>query len=53
MGEMKEILLDHDLPMLLCDIIDWEHSTYEEPTQNKEWKDAMIEEYQPIMKNDV
>ena len=35
---------------LLCDIIDKEPSNYVEV---KEWKDAMIEEYQSIMKNDV
>ena len=38
---------------LLCDIIDKEPSTYEEVAENKEWKDAIIEEYQSIMKNDV
>ena len=38
---------------LLCDIIDKEPSTYEEVAENKEWKDAMIEEYRSIMKNDV
>ena len=38
---------------LLCDIIDKEPSTYEEASKNKYWKDAMIKEYQPIMKNDV
>ena len=38
---------------LLCDIIDKEPSNYEEAIENKEWKDAMIEEYQLIMKNDV
>ena len=35
---------------LLCDLIDKEPSSYEEAA---EWKDAMIEEYQSIMKNDV
>ena len=30
---------------LLCDIIDKEPSNYEEVTENKEWKDSMIEEY--------
>ena len=30
---------------LLCDIIDKEPSNYEEATENKEWKDAMIKEY--------
>ena len=38
---------------LLCDFIDKEPSNYEEVTESKEWKDAMIKEYQPIMKNDV
>ena len=37
---------------MLCDIIDKENSTYEETTKNKEWKDAMINEYQSIMKKD-
>ena len=38
---------------LLCDIIDKEPSNYEQAAEKKEWKDAMIEEYQSIMKNDV
>ena len=38
---------------LLCDIIDKEPSNYEEAAEKKEWKDAMIKEYQSIMKNDV
>ena len=38
---------------LLCDFIDKEPSEYEEAAERKEWKDAMIEEYQSIMKNDV
>ena len=38
---------------LLCDIIDKEPSTYEEATEKKEWKDAMIDKYQSITKNDV
>ena len=38
---------------LLCDFIDKEPSNYEEVAERKEWKDAMIEEYQSIMKNDV
>eukprot|EP00253_Pinus_taeda_P013786 PITA_13786 len=28
-------------------------STYEETTEHQVWKDVMIEEYQPILKNDV
>ena len=38
---------------LLYDFIDKEPSSYEEAAVRKEWKDAMIEEYQSIMKNDV
>ena len=38
---------------LLCDFIDKEPSSYEEVVEWKELKDAMIEEYQLIMKNDV
>ena len=38
---------------LLCDIIDKEPSTYEGALEKKEWKDAIIEEDQSIMKNDV
>ena len=38
---------------LLCDFIKEEPSSYEEAAERKEWKDAMIEEYQSIMKNDV
>ena len=38
---------------LLCDFIDKEPSKYEEATEWKEWKDAMIKEYQSILKNDV
>ena len=38
---------------LLCDFIDKEPSNYKEAVERKEWKDAMIEEYQLIMKNDV
>jgi hypothetical protein len=38
---------------LLCDIIDVEPTNYEEVAGKKEWKDAMVEEYQSIVKNDV
>ena len=38
---------------LLCDIIEKEPSNYEEAAEKKEWKDAIIKEYQSIMKNDV
>ena len=38
---------------LLCDIIDKEPSNYKEAAGKKAWKDAIIEQYQSIMKNDV
>jgi hypothetical protein len=38
---------------LLSDIIDAKPIIYEEAAEKKEWKDAMIEEYQSILKNDV
>ena len=40
-------------PALLCDIIDKEPSNYEEVVEKKVSKDAMIEEYQQIIKNDI
>ena len=38
---------------LLCDITHKEPSNYEEAAEKKEWKDAMIKEYQSVMTNDV
>jgi hypothetical protein len=38
---------------LLYDIIDTDPTIYEEVVGNKEWKDAMVEEYQSIVKNEV
>ena len=38
---------------LLCDVIDVEPSSYEDAADKKVWKDAMVEEYQSIMNNDV
>jgi hypothetical protein len=38
---------------LMSNIIDSEPSTIEEAVEKQEWKDAMMEEYQSIMKNDV
>jgi hypothetical protein len=37
----------------LSDTIDVEPTCYEEAAEKKEWKDAMVEEYQSIVKNDV
>jgi len=38
---------------LLCGIIDQELGNYEEVAEKKVWQDAMVEEYQSLMKNDV
>jgi predicted metal-dependent hydrolase len=38
---------------LMSNIIDSEPSTFKKVVENLEWKDAMMEEYQSIMKNDV
>ena len=37
----------------MCDLVDKEPTCFEATVQNKEWVEAMIEEYQSIMKNDV
>ena len=37
----------------MCDIVDKEPTSYEEVVKKKEWVESMMEEYQPIMKNDV
>ena len=38
---------------LMSDVVDKEPSCFEEAIKQKEWDDAMVEEYQSIMKNDV
>jgi hypothetical protein len=38
---------------LMCDLLEKEPTYFEEAIQRKEWADAMIEEYQSIMKNEV
>jgi hypothetical protein len=38
---------------LMCDLIEKEPTCFEEAIQRKEWADAMTEEYQSIIKNDV
>jgi hypothetical protein len=38
---------------LMSNIIDSKPSTFEDAAEKPEWKDAMMEEYQSIMKNDV
>ena len=37
----------------MCDLVDQEPTSYEEAKQNKEWVEAMMEEYQSIMKSGV
>jgi hypothetical protein len=38
---------------LMCDLLEKEPTIFEEAFQMKEWADAMTEEYQSIIKNDV
>jgi hypothetical protein len=38
---------------LMCDLLEKEPTFFEESIQKKEWADAMTEEYQSIIKNDV
>ena len=37
----------------MCDLVDQEPTSYEGAAQKKEWVEAMVEEYQSIMKNGV
>jgi hypothetical protein len=37
----------------MCDLLEEEPTYFEEAIQRKEWVDAMTEEYQSIMKNEV
>ena len=55
-GTIKEIKDPNPYPSyvaLMCDLIDKEPTCFEEPTKQKEWVDAMVEEYQSNIKNDV
>jgi hypothetical protein len=38
---------------LMCDLLEKEPTCFEEAIQKKEWADAMTEEYQSIIRNDV
>ena len=38
---------------LMCNLVDEEPTCFEEASKKKEWMDAMIEEYQSIINNDV
>ena len=37
----------------MCSLVDEEPICFEEASKKKEWMDAMIEEYQSILKNNV
>jgi hypothetical protein len=37
----------------MTNLVNSEPSTFEEAIKKKEWKEAMMESYQSIMKNDV
>ena len=37
----------------MCNLVDVEPICFEEATKKEEWMDAMLEEYQSIIKNDV
>ena len=37
----------------MCDLVDQEPTNYEEVGQKREWVEAMTEEYQSVIKNDV
>ena len=37
----------------MCDLVDQEPTNFEEAVQKKKWVEAMTEEYQSIIKNDV
>ena len=51
-GEQETMYIFH-LLALLSNIIDAEPSNFEEVMGKQVWKDAMDEDYQSIMKNDV
>ena len=38
---------------LMCDLVDKDPTCFEEAIKQKEWVDAMVDEYQSIIKNDV
>ena len=55
-GTIKEIKKPKSYPSymdLMCDLVDKEPTFFEKAIKQKEWDDAMVEEYQSIIKNDV
>ena len=52
-GTFRESKLPPKYSGLMSKIIEAEPSTYKEAANQQVWNDAMIEEYNSIMKNDV
>jgi hypothetical protein len=55
-GTMREVKRPNPFfiyTTFMCDLLEKEPTYFEESIQMKEWEDAMIEEYQSIIKNDV
>jgi hypothetical protein len=50
---LRNTLQEAEGHALMSNIIDSKPSTFEEVVEKPEWKDAMMEEYEFIMKNDV
>jgi hypothetical protein len=51
--QVKKPKLFSSYTALMCNLLDEEPTCFEEAIQKKEWADAMTEEYQSIIKNDV
>jgi hypothetical protein len=51
--QVKRPKLFSSYTTLMCDLLEEEPTCSEEAIQRKEWADAMTEEYQSIMKNEV
>ena len=49
----KRTRLDSNYVALMCNLVDEEPTCFEESSKKKEWMDAMIEEHQSILNNDV
>ena len=49
----KRLRLQSNYVALICNLVDEEPTCFEEASNKKEWMDAMIEERQSILKNDV
>ena len=49
----KRLRIQSNYVALMCNLVDEELTCFEEASKKKEWMDAMIEEYQSIIKNDV